>query len=56
MIACVGIGTITGSLFLVVLLFVAGNISEIIDSAATPLLAILSRATGNTPGGICLLM
>ncbi|KAJ5404611.1 Amino acid/polyamine transporter I [Penicillium cosmopolitanum] len=56
MIACVGIGTITGSLFLVVLLFVAGNISEIIDSAATPLLAILSRATGNTPGAICLLM
>ncbi|KAJ5999620.1 hypothetical protein N7481_000029 [Penicillium waksmanii] len=56
MIACVGIGTITGSLFLVVLLFVAGNVSEIIDSAATPLLAILSRATGNTAGAICLLM
>lgn len=56
MIACVGIGTITGLIFLVVLLFVAGNIFDIIDSAATPLLAILSRATGNNAGAICLLM
>lgn len=56
MISCVGIGTITGFLFLIVLLFVAGNISDIVDSAATPLLAILDRATSNTAGAICLLM
>ncbi|KAJ5114887.1 hypothetical protein NUU61_000646 [Penicillium alfredii] len=56
MIACVGIGTVTGSIFLVVLLFVAGNIFNIIDSPATPLLAILKNATGNNAGAICLLI
>jgi hypothetical protein len=56
MIACVGIGTITGVIFLVVLLFVAGDIDTIISSSAGPLLAILKNATQNNAGAICLLM
>lgn len=56
MIACVLIGTFTGSIFLIVLLFVAGDINKIIDSAATPLLAILKNATSSNAGAICLLM
>ncbi|KAJ5692206.1 hypothetical protein N7462_001629 [Penicillium macrosclerotiorum] len=56
MIACVGIGTVTGTIFLVVLLFVAGNITDIIDSAAGPLLAILKNATQNNAGAVCLLI
>ncbi|KAJ5520405.1 hypothetical protein N7463_000858 [Penicillium fimorum] len=56
MIACVGIGTVTGTIFLVVLLFVAGDINQIINSAATPLLAILKNATSSNAGAICLLI
>ncbi|PLB41056.1 amino acid permease [Aspergillus candidus] len=56
MVGCVGIGTFTGSVFLIVLLFVAGNIKDVIDSEAGPLLQILLHATKNTAGGICLLM
>lgn len=56
MIMCVGIGTVTGSIFLVVLLFVAGPIMKIIGSPATPLLAILKHATSSNAGAICLLM
>ncbi|KAJ5154284.1 Amino acid/polyamine transporter I [Penicillium coprophilum] len=56
MIACVCIGTVTGTIFLVVLLFVAGDINKIIDSAATPLLAILKNATSSNAGAICLLI
>lgn len=56
MIACVVIGTVTGAIFLIVLLFVAGDINEVIDSAATPLLAILKNATSSNAGAICLLM
>ncbi|GKZ28894.1 hypothetical protein AbraIFM66950_001518 [Aspergillus brasiliensis] len=56
MIGCVGIGTFTGTIFLIVLLFVAGNIYEDIDSAATPLLQIFVNATNNNAGAICLLI
>lgn len=56
MIGCVGIGTVTGSIFLVVLLFVAGNIEEVIESAAGPLVQIFKNATGSNAGSICLLM
>lgn len=56
MIYCVGIGTVTGAIFLVVLLFVAGDINSIISSAAGPLLAILKNATQSNAGAICLLM
>jgi choline transport protein len=56
MIACVAIGTVTGTIFLICLLFVAGDIQKIIESAATPLLAILKNATQSNAGAICLLM
>lgn len=56
MIACVAIGTVTGAIFLVVLLFVAGDINLIISSSAGPLLAILKNATQSNAGAICLLM
>lgn len=56
MVGCVGIGTFTGAVFLIVLLFVAGDINQVVDSKAGPLLQILLHATGNTAGGICLLM
>lgn len=56
MIACVAIGTVTGFIFLMVLLFVAGDIDTIINSSAGPLLAILKNATKSNAGAICLLM
>ncbi|KAI2787256.1 hypothetical protein POX_f07619 [Penicillium oxalicum] len=56
MVSCVGIGTFTGSIFLIVLLFVAGNMDQVTTSAAGPLLQILMDATKNTAGAICLLM
>ena len=56
MIACVGIGTFTGFIFLTVLLFVAGNVDDVISSAAGPLLQIFYNATRNNAGAICLLM
>lgn len=56
MIGCVVIGTVTGAIFLVVLLFVSPDISTVISSSATPLLAILKHATNNNAGAICLLM
>ncbi|KAH8431477.1 uncharacterized protein LDX57_009140 [Aspergillus melleus] len=56
MVSCVGIGTFTGAVFLIVLLFVAGDIDEVINSSAGPLLQIFLHATKNTAGAICLLM
>lgn len=56
MIACVGIGIFTGFIFLMVLLFVAGNVNDVIESAAGPLLAIFYNATGSKAGSICLLI
>lgn len=56
MVSCVGIGTFTGAIFLIVLLFVAGDMDTITTSAAGPLLQILMDATKNTAGAICLLM
>ncbi|KAF2466342.1 amino acid permease, partial [Lindgomyces ingoldianus] len=57
MIYCVAIGTFTGFVFLVVLLFVSGGNSEdIISSPAGPLLQILYNATQNRAGAVCLLM
>ncbi|KAF5857418.1 hypothetical protein ETB97_005803 [Aspergillus alliaceus] len=56
MLTCVGIGTFTGSVFLIVLLFVAGDINDVVSSSAGPLLQILLHATQNTAGAICLLM
>lgn len=56
MVSCVGIGTFTGFVFLVVLLFVAGSMESVTTSAAGPLLQILYVATKNKAGAICLLM
>ncbi|GAB1198893.1 hypothetical protein APSETT444_008223 [Aspergillus pseudonomiae] len=56
MIGCVCIGAVTGSIFLIVLLFVAGDIYNVIDSAAGCLLQIFKDATGNNAGSICLLI
>lgn len=56
MIGCVVIGIVTGSIFLIVLLFVAGDIDTIINSSAGPLLAIFKLATNNNAGAVCLLM
>ncbi|KAJ6783026.1 hypothetical protein PWT90_01848 [Aphanocladium album] len=56
MVGCIGIGIFTGAVFLVVLLFVAGDIQTVITSGAGPLLQILLNATKNTAGAICLLM
>ncbi|KAJ5325263.1 Amino acid/polyamine transporter I [Penicillium brevicompactum] len=56
MVSCVGIGTVTGSIFLIVLLFVAGNMEKVTTSAAGPLLQILIDATKSNAGAICLLM
>lgn len=56
MVTCVGIGVFTGSIFLIVLLFVAGNMEKVATSAAGPLLQILIDATKSNAGGICLLM
>ncbi|KAJ5141720.1 hypothetical protein N7526_002715 [Penicillium atrosanguineum] len=56
MVACVGIGTVTGAIFLIVLLFVAGDMDTVTTSAAGPLLQILIDATKNKAGAICLLM
>ncbi|EQL04234.1 Amino acid/polyamine transporter I [Ophiocordyceps sinensis CO18] len=56
MVFCVGIGTCTGAIFLIVLLFVAGNISPVIESSAGPLLQILYHATKSRAGAVCLLM
>lgn len=46
---------VTGSIFLIVLLFVAGDIDTVINSSA-PLLQILIHSTQNRAGAICLLM
>ncbi|SLM34967.1 amino acid permease [Lasallia pustulata] len=56
MLACVGIGTFTGFVFLTVLLFVAGNVDEVISSTAGPLLQIFFNATQSRAGAICLLI
>ncbi|KAL4919628.1 amino acid/polyamine transporter I [Aspergillus aurantiobrunneus] len=56
MMSCVGIGTFTGCIFLIVLLFVAGDMDQVTTSAAGPLLQILIDATQSKAGAICLLM
>ncbi|EAU38444.1 hypothetical protein ATEG_01687 [Aspergillus terreus NIH2624] len=56
MIYCVSIGCFTGLVFLIVLLFVAGDITQVINSTAGCLLQIFKNATANNAGAICLLM
>jgi choline transport protein len=54
MIYCVGIGLATGFIFLMCLLFVAGNLEDVITSPYGPLGAIFYNATGNKAGTVCL--
>ncbi|KAF4594931.1 amino acid permease [Ophiocordyceps camponoti-floridani] len=56
MMLCVIIGTVTGAIFLAVLLSVSGNMESVISSSAGPLLQILVNATGNAAGAVCLVM
>ncbi|KAF1844099.1 amino acid transporter [Cucurbitaria berberidis CBS 394.84] len=57
MIYCVAIGTCTGFIFLMVLLFVSGgNTEAIISSSTGPLLQIMHNATSSRAGATCLLM
>ncbi|RDA91838.1 hypothetical protein CP533_3657 [Ophiocordyceps camponoti-saundersi (nom. inval.)] len=56
MVLCVIIGTVTGAIFLIVLLFVSGDMEAVISSSAGPLLQIFLNATSNAAGAICLLM
>ncbi|KAF1914677.1 amino acid/polyamine transporter I [Ampelomyces quisqualis] len=57
MIYCVMIGTVTGFLFLMILLFVSGGDAEaIISSTSGPLIQILYNATNSRAGAACLLM
>jgi amino acid permease (GABA permease) len=57
MVYCVCIGTFTGMVFLMVLLFVSGgDVESIISSANGPLLQILYNATNSRAGAVCLLI
>ncbi|KAH7401278.1 amino acid/polyamine transporter I [Pyrenochaeta sp. MPI-SDFR-AT-0127] len=57
MVYCVCIGTVTGFIFLMVLLFVSGgDTASIISSSAGPLLQILYNATSSRAGAVCLLI
>jgi choline transport protein len=56
MIYCVAIGTLTGFVFLVCLLFVAGDIDQVVSSSAGPVLQIFFNATDSKAGAVCLLM
>ena len=56
MIYCVAIGTFTGFVFLSCLLFVAGDINQVISSSAGPLNQIIFNATGSKAGMVCLLI
>jgi choline transport protein len=56
MIACVGIGIFTGFIFLTVLLLVAGNVDEVLQSPSGPLMQIFFNATNSKAGSVCLLM
>ncbi|PVH95857.1 amino acid permease [Periconia macrospinosa] len=57
MIYCVAIGTFTGFVFLMVMLFVSGGDAEAIISSPTgPLVYILEHATKSRAGTVCLLV
>lgn len=57
MVYCVAIGTFTGFIFLVCLLFVSGGDADaMISSPLGPLLQILVNATNSRAGSVCLLM
>jgi choline transport protein len=55
MLYCVGIGVFTGFIFLVILLFVAGNIDIVISSASGPLIQTIFNATQSNAATAALL-
>ncbi|KAI1644666.1 amino acid transporter [Daldinia loculata] len=56
MLACIGIGMITGFIFLSCLLFCVNDVEAVIESSAGPLLQIFMDATRSPAGSVCLLM
>nr|OQO27351.1 hypothetical protein B0A51_05056 [Rachicladosporium sp. CCFEE 5018] len=56
MIYCVAIGLFTGFIFLMCLLFVAGNVEDVVSSPFGPLGQILLNATSSRAGTVCLLI
>src|SRR6201996_3091763 len=54
LIYCVLIGMFTGFIFLMCLLFVAGDVQKVINSPVGPLGQILYTATGSKAGAVCL--
>ena len=56
LIYCVLIGMFTGFIFLMCLLFVAGDVDKVINSSAGPLGYIFYNATGSKAGTVCLLI
>lgn len=54
MVGSVVIGTVTGLIFLIVLLFSLNDIDAVTTSTAGPLLSIFYQATGNKAGAIIL--
>lgn len=56
MVYCVAMGLGTGFIFLMCLLFVAGNVDGVINSKWGPLNQIIYNATGSYAGTVCLLM
>ncbi|UJO14537.1 hypothetical protein CLAFUW4_03142 [Fulvia fulva] len=56
MIYCVMIGMFIGFVFLSSLLFVAGDLTAVIESSAGPLNRIIWNATGSRAGTVCLLI
>jgi amino acid transporter len=56
MINCIVLGTFAGFVFLACLLFVAGDLKQVTESNAGPLLEILFNATKSRAGAICLLL
>ncbi|KAI5460331.1 gaba permease [Mariannaea sp. PMI_226] len=54
-IMCVGIGFVTGFIFLSVLLFSLKDLDRVVSSPSGPLLQIFFDATGSKAGSVCLL-
>ncbi|KAI1097387.1 amino acid transporter [Jackrogersella minutella] len=56
MLYCIGIGMVTGFIFLSCLLFCIDNLDNVMESSAGPLLQIFMDATKSPAGSVCLLM
>ena len=56
LIYCVLIGVFTGFIFLMCLLFVAGDLTKVINSSAGPIGYIIYHSTGSKAGTVCLLI